>query len=184
MPFVVVDGRYLAYNSRAMSHNIAPELQIVRLTPAWAEQVGPEGVAKVAAGIGQLMYELDPVNFPDTPIPDERMAELMTSPDRCQIAAIEDGEAIGAVTPMILVEPAIKIGWIGAMVVRHDRQNLGIGKLLGVEAKAYLREQGVPFILLENEEERHNSDFYIRLGGEILEDTHLIRIPLDQRGAA
>lgn len=124
----------------------------------------PEGLIRVeplrvytpeaAADLGLLMHELD-ANFSSDPVPQATLEAIIESPTREQIVATYSGEpaprVVGALTLTEVVEPGIKYGFLGGVVVDPSMRGFGIGRMMMAVVDEWCEDRGLASLELVTE---------------------------------
>ncbi len=132
---------------------------------------------EVAAGIGQLMHQLDPA-FSGGPTPRKRLERIIESPYHAQIVAVRKTvEVVGALTMSMIFEPGFdQHAFLGGVVTRSDMRGMGIGRMLMAEMFDWAREHEVTEVEFSTQQSKPTQPlgFYLHMGAVVKEDSTVL----------
>lgn len=126
----------------------SPELEVYALTAVTDAD---------AAEIGRLMHVLDPA-FSAEPNPDF-LRTIVETPTMDELVAREGRTLpiLGCLTISTVVEPAIKYGYVGGVVVAPEAQGKGVGQALMEGVDEWALTHGLASVELQTEAERESA---------------------------
>lgn len=136
---------------------------------------------EVAEGLGRLMPDLSQ-RLTDDPVDEERLRQIIESPDKDQFVARLHGRIVGAATLNLIVGLVGRKAWLEDFVVSSDEsiRGQGVGFAIWRELMKWCAERGVDLEFTSSDKREKAHAFYFRQGA-IVRPTTVFRVsPLPQ----
>jgi GNAT superfamily N-acetyltransferase len=122
-----------------------------------------------ATAIGQLLLVLNP-KFPGTPVDEDLLRDIISSPHHDQIVARIDDEIVGIATLSVTIGTgAGRKAYLEDFVVSDKVQGQGIGSLIWKEIANWCEERQLVLHFTSNPSRQLAHKFYLKHGATIRE---------------
>lgn len=120
-----------------------------------------------AAKIGELLPILSS-NFPDKPVDEKLLRDIIDSPHHEQIVARLDGKIVGIATLSITIGVgAGRKGYLEDFVVNPATQGQGVGSAIWAEITDWCKENGLKLHFTSNAKREAAHRFYLKHGAVV-----------------